>query len=314
MYLDARILDHLGPMHTEEVQTDDGTLLRVQCFGPAQAPAVVFANGIGVRFPGAARQVAALKREMRIICWDYRGMGDSRMADPEGEVDMPRHALDILTILDELRIDRALFIGWSMGVQVSLEVLRKQPERVAGFVALLGTYGQPFRTGLPRPLTPLVEGLFGLGLRVPPMAQALLDLGAAFPGLTFAVLSRLLFMGRDADPEVFAANVSSVQGVDKRLYLRTMLALAEHSALDVLPSIRCPSLIICGERDYITPPRSGLRMARAIPGAIYREVTKGTHFSLIEQHELINGWLVPFAREALSSPPRVENGGSECPS
>lgn len=294
MLLTPQLEQRLGQMTLGQVHTDDGVTLHYQTFG--QGRAIVFGNGIGVRYPGALRQMEALRDAYQVICWDYRGIGQSVMPDVEGDISMPRHARDILAILDHLGIERAIFVGWSMGVQVTLEAIRMQPARVAGFVALLGTYGQPFRTAFPTPLGEAVEGLFGLLHRYPEVAQGALDLAVALPRVAFAVLSRLVFVGADADREVFAANVRSVAGVEKRLYLRTMLALAAHDASDVLPIVRCPTLIICGERDHLTPPRVARKMAEAIAGAEYREVPGGTHFALIEQPDRINGWLRELAR------------------
>jgi pimeloyl-ACP methyl ester carboxylesterase len=178
-----------------------------------------------------------------------------------------------------------------MGLQVSLEVARLEPARVAGLVALLGTYARPFRTAFPAPVADALERLFALLRDNPRVAQRALDLAVALPDVAFALLSRLLFVGADADREVFAADVRSVCGVEKSVYMRTMLELARHDASDVLPALRCPTLIICGERDHLTPPRVARHMAAVIPGAQYREVPRGTHFALIEQPELVNGWL-----------------------
>jgi len=69
--------------------------------------------------------------------------------------------------------------------------------------------------------------------------------------------------------------VRAVAGVDKRLYARTLAALAEHDAYDVLPEVRCPALVICAERDYLTPPRVARLMARRIPGARYEQIRGG---------------------------------------
>ena len=44
-------------------------------------------------------------------------------------------------ILDAEGIDRAAFVGWSMGVQVSLDAAATHPQRYAGLVLLNGTYG-----------------------------------------------------------------------------------------------------------------------------------------------------------------------------
>ena len=289
-------LDRLiGPMTQGQVHTDDQVELQYQIFG--SGPAVVFANGIGVRYPGAVRQMTALRDAgYQVVCWDYRGMGQSVMADPECDVSMPRHSLDAIALLDALQLQRAVFVGWSMGVQVSLEVIRRQPERVAGLVALLGTYGKPFRNGFPAPVARAIEGGFAFLNRHPAVAQAALDFAVSAPRLAFAILSRGLFVGQDADPEIFAANVRSVAGVDKRLYTRTLLALAEHDASDVLESVRCPALVICAERDYLTPPRAARLMARRIPGAQYEQIRGGTHFCLIEQPHRVNGLLVNFVR------------------
>jgi pimeloyl-ACP methyl ester carboxylesterase len=310
MLLSPDLQRQIGDMTQGHVVTDDGVTLLYQVFG--DGPAVVFGNGIGVRYPGAIKQVAALRDAYQVICWDYRGIGQSVMSDPEGDLSMGRHARDVLTILDTLEVERAIFVGWSMGAQVSLEAIRLQPERVAGLVALLGTYRQPFRTAFPDPVGGAVEGLFQLLHRYPAVAQGALDLAVALPTVAFAVLSHLPFVGADADREVFAANVRSVAGVDKRLYTRTMLALAAHDASDVLPQVRCPTLIICGERDGLTPPKVARQMAAAIDGAEYREVQGGTHFALIEQPALINRWLREFVDRAVggsSGLPGAARGG-----
>jgi len=300
----------IGPVTQGQVVTDDHVQLLYQTVG--EGPAVVFANGIGVRYPSIVRQLPVLRRH-RLICWDYRGMGQSVMPDPaHGDVSMGRHARDILAILEHLGVERAIFIGWSMGVQVSLEAVRQQPERVAGFVALLGTYGQPFRTAFPAPVALGVEGLFSFLNRFPAVAQGALDLAVALPKLAFFVLSNLVFVGGDADQEVFDTNVRSVAGVEKRLYTRTLLELSRHDASDILPRVGCPALIIAGERDYLTPPKVAMHMASTIPDAVYREVKRGTHFAMIEQPELINGWLAEFAArvfpEAAAGAPASQTG------
>lgn len=282
-------------MQQGRVETDDNVQLLYHSFG--QGPAIVFANGIGVRFPGALLQIEALRRQHQVICWDYRGMGQSVMADPRGDLSMGRQAEDIIAILDHLQVERAVFIGWSMGVQVSLEVMRRQPQRVAGFVALLGTYGRPFQTGLPFPLGYALEAVFIGAQRIPGVAQALLDIAVILPRPVFLLLSLARFVGKDADPRIFDAAVRSVAGVEKRHYLKTMMALARHDARDVLPGLDCPSMIICGERDWVTPPKVARVMADSIPGAVYREVRGATHFALMEQVELINGWLTDFVGE-----------------
>ena len=287
-------LDRLiGPMTQGRVRTDDDVELQYQLFG--SGPPVVFANGIGVRYPGAVRQLTALRDAgHRVICWDYRGMGQSVMADPDGDVSMPRQARDALAILDALKLPSAIFVGWSMGVQVSLEVIRRCPERVSGLIALLGTYGKPFRNAFSAPIAKAVEGIFAFFNRHPAVADGIAEVAVAAPRLVFSMLSRTHFVGSDADLEVFVADLRAVAGVEMRHYTRTMLALAEHDASDMLGEVRCPTLIICAEHDYLTPPRVARVMAERIAGAQYEEIEGGTHFALIEQPERVNRLLLDF--------------------
>lgn len=293
----------VAPLEEGAIVVDDGARILYQRFGRG-SPVVVLANGIGVRWPGLAHQIRALADRASVLCWDYRGMGPSTLGHPDADVSMRRQALDAVALLDHLDVERAIFIGWSMGVQVSLEVLRARPERVSGFAALLGADGRPFRGAFPGAVAGTVEGLFAFALRHPYLAQGLLDLAVALPDVAFRVLSAAVFVGRDADRGVFDGNVRWVAETDRRVYLRTMLALAEHDARDVLPAVRCPALIVCGTRDHLTPPAVGRRMAAAIPGAEYRELAGGTHFALIEQPERLNGWLREFLARCDAGGPR----------
>lgn len=288
----------LGEMVAGRIQASDGTQLSYQTFG--SGPAIVLANGIGVNHPGMALQIAALRQDYRLICWDYRGIGDSELASTDADLSMSRHAQDVLAILDHLQISEAIFLGWSMGVQVSLEVYRASPQRVCGLVALLGTYGLPFRNTFPA-VGVVADLSFDALAKVPWLAHGLVNVAVAVPELARLVLQRTTFIREETDADIFASNVRSVAATDKRNYLRTMKALSQHDASDLLKQIRCPALIIAGGRDYLTPPKVALHMADEIPNAIYREVPAGSHFALIEQPDLINGWLRDFADEVFAT-------------
>ena len=285
----------LGPVMRGAVPMNDGAQIVYQTFGRPGGPAVVLANGIGVRHIGLTRQIAALRHRYHLIAWDYRGMGESTVPDPEtADVRMARHALDAIALLDHLGVRRAAFIGWSMGSQVSFEAIRAAPRRVAGMVSLLGTSGRPFQRAFPRAVAAAIEGAFQRLRRVPHLVQAPFHLALALPGLAHFLLRQIPFLSNETDPAVFDAVVRSVAGIDKRYYGRCMLELARHDATDMLFGVTCPVLVIAGERDYLMPTRQARRMAWRIPGAEYREVPAGTHFALFEYPELVNSWIEAF--------------------
>ena len=287
----------LGRVEHGRTEADDGFPLAYQTFG--RGPAVVFANGLGVTYPGAALQIAELRRDHQVVCWDYRGMGASVAPSPPSDVSTARHARDLLSVLDDLGVDEVVFVGWSMGVQVGLEVARLAPQRMKGYVALLGSYAQPIRKAFPPPLGRLAEGSVAFGVEHPYISQTFMELSVAFPDAAHRILSSLSFVDARAHRPVFDFMVYSVTRTDRRLYLRTLLAMAEHDGADMLAALTCPCLIVCGDRDYLTPPRVARKMAAAISDAEYREVRGGTHFAMAEQSDAINGWTRSFLARAI---------------
>ncbi len=70
----------------------------------------------------------------RIIAADFRGRGMSER-DPQPDRYTPvTYAADVLQLLDELAIDRAVFVGTSLGGLVTMLVAAIQPERIAGAI------------------------------------------------------------------------------------------------------------------------------------------------------------------------------------
>jgi len=55
--------------------------------------------------------------------------------------------------------------------------------------------------------------------------------------------------------------------MDLDAYFRTLRALGEHDALDMLGSVKIPTLVITGDRDLMTPRKTAERIAGQIPGA-----------------------------------------------
>jgi pimeloyl-ACP methyl ester carboxylesterase len=269
------------PYFRERIQTDDGVALAVQSVG--QGPTVLLANGIGVNTPGLDFIAEHLRRRYRVVAWDYRGTGGSRIERWPVDLGMPRHAADALAILDALDARCAAILGWSMGVPVALEVIRRAPERVAAFGALFGAPGRPFDAAFPARAAGVVHGLVAVARHVPGPSQAVLRLAEAIPSLCRAVCVGTGFCGPNASREVFQAHVRSTRMANKRAYFGTMYEMMLHDASDVLPSVRCPALVVAGEKDWVTPPSTAEEMARRIPGAQLVVMPDTSHFGVIER-------------------------------
>lgn len=143
-------LDHV-PRKT--LRSHDGTTIAYWVVGDGPRT-LLLANGLGGRLYAWEPLIRALLPRYRFITWDYRGLFESSSPERRRHLSIPDHAEDARAILDAEGVDRAVLCGWSMGVQVSLELTTLHPERVAGLVLLNGTYGHAFLSGF-QPLFPL---------------------------------------------------------------------------------------------------------------------------------------------------------------
>ena len=117
--------------------------------GPADRPPLLCLHGLTRNsrdFEALADRYAG---RFRVIAPDFRGRGMSER-DPEPGRYLPlTYASDVLQLLDELAIDRAVFVGTSLGGLVTMLVAGIQPERIAG--AILNDIGPDLdRAGLDR--------------------------------------------------------------------------------------------------------------------------------------------------------------------
>ncbi len=268
------------PYEHRNVTTNDGVSLAVQEVGTG--PPVIIANGIGVTQPGLDMLVDALRPDHRVITWDYRGIYRSPIVGPLPDMSMERHAADGLHILDALDEPRAAVLGWSMGVPVGLNMIDQAPDRIAGYGALFGAAGPPFRAAFPLPIAVAVESMFKLSYYGPQIAQALMSSGAALPAMCWQVCNAIQFVGPLANRALFAADVTRAAANDKKAYFRTMAHLLDHDARPILPHVHCPTLVVAGTRDRVTPPSAAEEMVDRVPQAKLVVLPGTSHFGVIE--------------------------------
>jgi pimeloyl-ACP methyl ester carboxylesterase len=174
---------------------------------------------------------------------------------------------------------RFALVGLSMGGYISFEILRQAPERVAR-VALLDT--------MARPDTPEVSAArrlqMDLATRVP------------FAEVIGALIPRLVHPSRHSDADLTRLIVRMGEEVGVAAYLRQQTAnIGRIDSRPTLKDIRCPTLVLVGDRDQLTPPERAAEIAAGIPGARLVVVPECGHLSTLERPAAVNaalrGWL-----------------------
>ncbi|NDJ54502.1 MAG: alpha/beta hydrolase [Chloroflexi bacterium] len=111
--------------------------------GPRDAPLVALMHGATMDHRMFNDQVPALIDTYRVLVWDSRGHG---LSQPVGiEFSLEDAADDMLAILDQEGIDKAILVGQSLGGFIAQHVYLKAPERVLG-IGVIGSLNiaQPY--------------------------------------------------------------------------------------------------------------------------------------------------------------------------
>jgi len=258
----------------------DGTRI---AFGVAgKGPALVLTNGLTTTKNFWLRLWPKWIERYTVVTWDYPGHGESAPTNTERGATIEAQPAILTSILDELGIESAAHVGFSVGCQVILEQYRQFPERCSALVALLGTAEHAISsTGmwLPAPIlarlfhqTP--RALFGPGFR------ALSHFARTPFGLD---LGRRLALVGSASAEDMAGIIDHFGQLDPDT-MRLMGCSAEaHSAFDVLPTLRVPLLIVAGDKDVFAPAeRVGVRMHQAAPGSQLLRLPEATHTGMVD--------------------------------
>lgn len=178
-------------------------------------------------------------------------------------------------LLDE-QPGELLLCGASMGGMLALEVLRQAPRRVKA-LALLGSSARPDTPELIQLRSDAIA-LFEQG-RLREVLQA--NLVFAFDPANAGALAPayLAMIERAGAQQLIAQN-------------RAVMARADQRPL--LPTIACPTLVLVGRSDVLTPPEHAQEMAATIPGARLEILDECGHMLTWEQPQRINTLLADW--------------------
>jgi pimeloyl-ACP methyl ester carboxylesterase len=301
-----------GALHTEgrTVIADDGVPLHVEVEdGDARAETtVVFVHGFTLSMDCWHFQRRDLGDIGRRVFYDQRSHGSSGRS-PREHATIDQLGRDLYAVLGAVApTGRLLLVGHSMGGMTILALADQHPElfaeRVAG-VALIGTAAGAFAEtvfGLPgvvgRALRPVAPGV----IRAANRRAALIEQGRrAGSDVAFMLTRRLSYGDTDVAPSLvaFMERMVAATPIDVMTeFFDTFLSHDKLAALDVLRNV--PTLVLCGDRDRITPVHNSHVMADALPDAELVVVPGAGHMVMLERPAVVNGALRRLASRALA--------------
>jgi pimeloyl-ACP methyl ester carboxylesterase len=297
-------LSHYHQLESRNYRSFDGTLIRYSAAGQPTGNTLILANGLGGNVVCWQHLIEHFGSSHRILCWDYRGLYDSSPAI-NNSYTIIDHVRDLEKLIEVEAVENPVLVGWSMGVQVSLEFERQNPGKAAGLILMNGTPGRPYRTAFNRDLDREMTFVWKHLERHWTKLRHVMKLK------TFAVrrptihafiktIQRAGLAANALDKHIFAELGARWVDLDLGIYGRVFNHLAEHDSTHILDTISLPVLVVGGAADRMTPLHRSELMAHRISNAELCVIPKGTHFSPIEYPDLINLRIRRFLAQRLT--------------
>jgi 3-oxoadipate enol-lactonase len=246
--------------------------------GPENGQVVCFTHSLASDGGMWAEQLPPLlSAGYRVLRLDMRGHGGS---DPvAGNYTMAQLADDVAVSLDFLGIQKVQYIGLSIG----------------------GMLGQAFAVAHGQKL---ISAMWcDTSPQTPPGAQAAwapridaVKKANSLKPLADPTMERWFTDAfKPRKPERWKQINATIAGTTPAGYLGCTAAIMDFDFVPKLPSLKVPTLVVCGAKDEGTPPAGNKKIAELVPGGRYEEIADARHFPNVEHPDVFNrimlGWL-----------------------
>ncbi|HWV83285.1 MAG TPA: alpha/beta fold hydrolase [Hyphomicrobiaceae bacterium] len=255
--------------------TVNGIAINYELSGAADGPAVVLHHPLATNLSCWDELTAALEEKYRVLRLDARGHGNSDA--PAGAYAFETLAKDVVDLMTACGMEKASFLGLSMGGMVGQYLGLLHPER---FNCLL---------------------LVSTSSRIPDEAQPVWDqriAAAKKDGMASQVDGA---MQRWVSPRALQENAALVERLRKMIlatpvdgYLGWCEAIRGLNVTSRLGAIKLPTRVIVGELDPATPVAASQAIHEAIPGSDLVIVPGVSHMLHNEEPELFHSHVLPF--------------------
>lgn len=288
--------DLLGRDRGSVVAADDGVPLAVREVGPAFAPlTVVFVHGFCNRMTGWHFQRVQLEEAwgstIRMVFFDLRGHGDSGVPR-RATCTIPHLAQDVDAVIRALVPEGPIvLVGHSMGGMAVLSYVGQHPDligsRIVG-VGLIATAAEKLGdVGLARTLnTPVVAGFSTAARHLPRVVQS--GRGASKRVLA-PILRSASFGDRSISPAIVWHSEQMINDTSLKTLVDFLPSFKNHDETAAVPLLApIETLVVCGDRDLLTPFRYSKAIAGHLPDAELVKVPGAGHMVQLERAELVS--------------------------
>jgi 3-oxoadipate enol-lactonase len=234
--------------------------------GNSKHKPIIFIHGFPYDHKMWKAQIDELSEKYFCVTYDIRGLGDSPAG--EGQYTMESFVDDLESILQQLKLNKPVLCGLSMGGYISFRALERMEEKFSAIV-LCDTRSEADNNEGKLKRASAIKRINTEGLA--PFAK---DFITNCFGDDYKKNSKEEFEKQIAKSSSF--NPAGVKGC-------LLAMLGRNDTTDYLSKIKIPALVICGENDVLTPPTVMKPLAEKINGVEFVIIKNCGHMSPIEK-------------------------------
>jgi len=248
--------------------------------GNNESKTILFVHGFPYDHFMWVEQVKEFSKNFFCVSYDIRGLGDSPVGD--GQFTMEMFVDDLEKIIDELKLDRPILCGLSMGGYISLRAMERMQDKFSGLI-LCDTKSEADDN------------------------QGKLKRAAAIKQINSGNYNELIetFVRNCFGDKYVEEDNSNYNEVVERSKKNNslgvkgcLLAMAGRTdTTESLSKINLPTLVVCGSEDKLSPPNVMKPMTEKIPNCKFVLVEAAGHMTPIENPKQVNSAIKEFLSE-----------------
>ena len=214
--------------------------------------------------------VPLLARQYRVVRVDARGFGRSSVPPPDYDWSLSGFGTDLISLLDQLGVDKFHFIGETIGGTIGLQFAHDHPDRLHTVTACTSPYNFTASSSYGENRQLIIDQ--GIDAWVDRTADQRLE-----PG--------------HSDPAHHDWYAQQMKNTEPRVVVETLGYLATQDLTPILPQIQTPALVIVGANSSMNTADRAQSMADLLPNGRLAEIPGGTGYIQHSDPEgCVNAW------------------------
>ncbi len=265
----------------------DGTPIFYEVRGEGRP--IILCYGIGCLMNHWHHQVKFLSHKYQVIMLDYRGHHQSPIPQEHDHLTIDACVHDIKAVVDHLKLDKACFVGHSFGTQLLVRAFDLFPEIFHNLITVNGFASNPidgmFGTNLPAAGFELIKKSYE---QLPETSNYLWKKIVYNPFMIWFTQVAGGFNSQLTAVNDIEVYLKGVAAINIEVFIRLFDAMMHYDGRPVTDHIDIPTLIIAGEKDFVTPLKYQEALHKRIKGSEYTKVPFGSHCTMLDMPEFVN--------------------------